>query len=98
VSFPRCRAGTKTDHPCENEASVDPFGTGDYFVCEQHHRYQELSNEQMEWNIARDYVTGFAEIAKVVDLDALNSAIDLAWAECEMRLSVLEAERRRVWE
>lgn len=98
MSFPRCRVGTKTDHPCENEASVDPFGMGEYFICEQHHRLSELSNEEMEWNIARDYVAGFAKIANVVDLGPLNTVIDLAWAECELRLSALEAERRMVWE
>ena len=55
MSFPKCRVGTKTDHPCQNEASVDPFGTGEYFICEQHYRLQELSNEETDWSIARDY-------------------------------------------
>jgi hypothetical protein len=90
--------GTKTDHPCENEASVDPFGAGEVFLCEQHYRLSELSSEETEWRIARDYVAGFAKIAKVVDLDPLNSVMDLAWAECEMRLSALEGEQRMVWE
>ena len=43
-------------------------------------------------------MAGFAKLAKVIDLDPLNSVIDLAWGEREMRLSVIEAERRMVWE
>jgi len=98
VSFPKCRVGTKSDHPCENEGSIDPFGTGEYLVCEQHYRLSELSNEACEWSIARDYIAAFAKIAKVVDLDPLNSVIDMAWAVCELRLATLEAEQRMVWE
>ena len=98
MSFPKCQVGSKTDHPCENEASVDPFGTGEYMVCEQHYKLSEISNEECEWSIAREYVGGFAKLAKVIDVDPLNSVIDLAWAECELRLSALEAQRKMVWE
>ncbi len=98
MSFPKCQVGSKTGRRCENEASIDPFGMGEYFICEQHHRLSELSSEEGEWHIARDYIAGFAKLAKVIDVDPLNSVIDLAWAECEMRLSVLEAERERLWE
>ena len=57
----------------------------------------ELSDEQTEWGIARDYVRSFSEIAKVVQIDALDSAIDLAWAGCALKLSALEPEMRMVW-
>jgi hypothetical protein len=98
VSFPKCQVGRKTDHQCENEASIDPFGMGEYFICEQHYKLSQISNEESEWSIARDYVAGFAQLAKVIDVDPLNSVIDLAWAECELRLASLEAERKMVWE
>ena len=93
-----CQVGSKTENPCENEATVDPFGLGEPFLCSQHFEDKNLTDQQNEWEIARDYVAGFAGLAKVIDLDPLNSVIDLAWAEVEMRFSVIEAERGMLWD
>lgn len=95
----QCRVGSATSDQCDNEATVDPFRLGDGpILCEPHFRDHELSNAECEWKITREYLEGFAKIAQAVNIQPLDDIIDMAWAECEMRLSVLGAERRMVWE
>lgn len=98
MSWSQCQIGRKTDNPCENDATIDLLRMGTPTLCEQHSKDIELSDEESEWRITRQYIQGFAKIAEVVDIQPLDDIMDAAWAECEMRLSVLGAERRMVWE
>ncbi len=87
-----------TMRSCPNEATEPYCGSGEPDVCERHRRDLDLAYEHEEFEIAREYIVGFAEIAKASGCRALRGVVDLAWAECEMRIAVIEAERRMVWE
>jgi hypothetical protein len=98
VSGAPCTMGSRTRRPCENEATVAYCGSGKPDVCEQHARDLDLAHDLEEFEIARDYVAGFAKVAEASACRRLMELMDLAWAECEMRLSVIEAERGMLWE
>jgi hypothetical protein len=83
---------------CPNEATECYCGSGEPDFCEQHARDLELSHDNEEFEIARDYVAGFAKVAEASACRRLMELIDQACAKCEMRLRVIEAERGRVWE
>ena len=83
---------------CTNEAT-EPYGrSGEPDVCERHARQLDLSHDLEEFEIAREYVAGFAKVAEASSCRRLMELMDLAWAECEMRCSVIEAERGMLWE
>jgi hypothetical protein len=92
-----CAMGSRTRRPCEYEATVPYCGSGEPDVCERHARELDLAHDCEEFEIARDYVAGFAKVAQASACRKLIVMMDLAWAECEMRLSVIEAERETVW-
>ena len=90
--------GSRTTRPCENEATLPYCGSGDPDVCEQHALALNLAHDLEEFEIARDDVSGFAKVAQASGGRKLTDLMDQAWAECEMHLSVIEAERGMVWE
>jgi hypothetical protein len=92
-----CAMGSRMRRPCEYEATVPYCGSGKPDVCERHARELDLAHDCEEFEIARDYVAGFAKVAQASACRKLIVMMDLAWAECEMRLSVIEAERETVW-
>jgi hypothetical protein len=92
-----CAMGSRTRRPCEYEATVPYCGSGKPDVCERHARELDLAHDCEEFEIARDYVAGFAKVAQASACRKLIVMMDAAWAECEMRLSVIEAERETVW-
>ena len=93
-----CTIGSRTRCPCEYEAPVPYCGSSEPDVCERHARDLDLANELEEFEIARDYVAGFAKVAEAAACRRLMELMDQAWAEYEMRLSVIETERGMVWE
>ena len=66
-----CRYGQALGEQCQNEATIDAFRQGEPSLCEQHVLQSDLFFEQDEWEIARDYVEGFAKIVKVIDIRPL---------------------------
>jgi hypothetical protein len=90
--------GSRTRRPCENEATVSYCGSGEPGVCERHARDLDLANELEDFEIARDYVAGLAKVAEASACCRLMELMDLAWAECEVCLSVSRIERGMVWE
>jgi hypothetical protein len=90
-----CTMDSTTRHPCENEATVPYCGSGEPDVCGRHARDLDLANDLEEVEIARDNVAG---LAKVAEAAACRRLMELAWAECEMRLSVIRIERGMVRE
>jgi hypothetical protein len=83
-----CKMGS-----CSNEATECNCCSGEPDVCDKYAR--DLSHDLEEFEIASDYVAGFAKIAEA---SACRRLMDQAWAESEMRLSGIEAERGMVWE
>jgi hypothetical protein len=79
-----------------NGATECYCGRGEPDVCEQYARHLSLDHEEFE--IVRDYVAGFAKLADASTGRKLMELMDQAWAECEMRLSVIKAERGMVRE
>jgi len=92
-----CAMGSRTRRQCEYEATVPYCGSGKPDVCERHARELDLAHDCEEFELARDYVAGFAKVAQASACRKLIVMMDAAWAECEMRLSVIEAERETVW-
>ena len=95
---PRCGIGKYSAKRCERPASVDPFGGGSVVLCGQHFRAHDLGCERDEWEAAREHVGHLCALARSVGNWALEHAMDLAWAECEMRVASIEAELRTIWE
>lgn len=92
---PRCETGAAADHRCPRPAT-GKYGGG--LLCGQHLRSHDIFYDLDEWGIAREQMKHFCGLAKSWGNFALVDAMDLAWAECEMRISTLEAEQAMVWE
>ena len=93
-----CMIGSRTTRPCENEVTLPYCGSSEPDVCEQHARALDLAHDLEEFEIARDYVAGLAKVAEASGCRRLSELMDQACAECEMHLSIIEAERGMVWE
>jgi hypothetical protein len=78
---------------CTRPATVG-YGGGEPRVCEKHARDLDLSWETEDHEFAREYLAGFALIAKASGVRALQELVELASAEGELRLAAMEAERR----
>jgi hypothetical protein len=83
---------------CPNEATECYCESGEPNVCEQQARDPDLSHDHEEFEIARDYVAGFAKVARASACRKLMELMDQVWAECEMHLSIIEVERGMVRE
>lgn len=92
---PRCRAGSATeDGHCPRPATTT-HGIG--LCCGQHYRAFELSCDLDEWGAARDHLGHLCALAKSFGNFALEEVLDVAWAEAEMRIAAIEAEREILW-
>ena len=96
---PRCRAGSATkDRHCPRPGTIQPWGNTGRVICGQCYRLHELACDEGEWQDAREQLTAFRRLAEVNGNGALVSAMDLAYAEAEMRLASIERDTRLVEE
>ena len=95
---PRCGIGSAIEgRHCPRPGTVQMFKDSGHTICGQHYRAQHAHAELGEWTEARKFVGLLAKQAEVIGLNALCDVMDLAWAECEMRIEGAKRELRLIW-
>lgn len=92
---PRCHAGSATeDRHCPRPATTT-HGIG--LTCGQHYRAFELECDEDEWIAAKRQLRQLCGLAKEVGNAALEEVLDIAWAETELRIAVIQGEQEILW-
>ncbi len=95
---PRCQMGGGFEGQCPRPGTVAPFKGSGFTVCGQCRRHNDLAAEVDDWRDAKETLKGFWQVAQAVGNPALRQAIDLAFAESEMRIASINEELKVIEE
>jgi hypothetical protein len=95
---PRCRVGHRAGMPCPRPATVSVFSGERADFCGQHYLDYKLTSKEEEWGFAAEHIGDFRKLAEKLGVGTLLEALDLAYAECEMRAYSARQEREMIWE
>ena len=94
---PRCTVRQRRPDRCPRPATGCYAGP-EADLCGQHARSIDLAHTIEEWETAGGHLGKFRTLAEELCNWALLEALDLAWAECEMRAEGARQEREMIWE
>ena len=91
-TVPRCHVGSRTDHQCPREATVNPWRDGPPEICELHHRLWWLDNELGQHKTARFWLGTYEQQAEELGCEPLTETIVAARGQADSVIACLERE------